>query len=253
MNLGGLTLREAAARTWTRTLEDAILTRAAAISFYAFAAIVPFMALLIALTAHWFTWIAPRVTGEPVSDFSAPFRDLLPADAASLVARELARLRAEPPSGLISFGLTAVLWLASSVFVEIIDAMNFILGVNETRSFCKRRVMAIVMTLSQAAILIAALVTVVAWPQIVDFLDLSQSAAILAMAIHQITVVIAVLFSFALVLYFRPTPSNTGNGLRPAACWARSSCSLSASSFASTPNTWEITARPMARWRESFF
>ena len=177
MNLGGLNFRLAAVRTWARIVNDAILTRAAAISFYAFAAIVPFMALLIALTAHWFTWIAPRVTGEPVSDVSEPFRDLLPADAASFVARELARLRGEPPSGLISFGLAAVLWLSSSVFVEIIDAMNFILGVDETRSFWKRRVMAIVMTLSQAAILIAALLTVVAWPQIVDFLNLSRSGA----------------------------------------------------------------------------
>ena len=79
----------------------------------------------------------------------------------------------QPPSGLISFGLAAVLWLSSSVFVEIIDAMNFILGVKETRSFWKRRAIAIVMTFSQAAILIAAVVTIVAWPQIVDFLHLS--------------------------------------------------------------------------------
>jgi membrane protein len=155
------------------------------------------------------------VTGEPVSDFSEPFRDLLPADAASLVARELERLRAEPHSGMLSFGLAAVLWLSSSVFVEIIDALNFILGVDETRSFWKRRVMAIVMTLSQAAILIAALVTVVAWPQIVDFLDLSRSAAILAMIIHQITVVLAVLFSFALVLYCAPNALQTWEWITP--------------------------------------
>ena len=107
MNLGGLSFREAAVRTWMRIFDDAILTRAAAISFYAFAALVPFMALLIALTAHWLPLIAHHVNGEPVSDLSAPFHDLLPADASSFVARELSRLRAEPPSGLISFGLAA--------------------------------------------------------------------------------------------------------------------------------------------------
>ena len=68
MNLGGLTFHEAAVRTWTRINEDAILTRAAAISFYAFAALVPFMALLIALTAHWLPLIARQVRGEPIAD-----------------------------------------------------------------------------------------------------------------------------------------------------------------------------------------
>jgi membrane protein len=204
MNLGGLTYHEAAVRTWTRINQDAILTRAAAISFYAFAAIVPFMALLIALTVRWLPLITSQMRGERISDLSEPFQDLLPADAASFVAHELARVRGEPPSGLISFGLAAVLWLSSSVFVEIIDAMNFILGVTETRSFWKRRAMAMVMTLSQAAILIAALLTIVAWPQIMDFLNLSRSAAILATVIHQTTVFFAVLLSFALVLYIAP-------------------------------------------------
>ncbi len=215
MNLGGLTFHETAVRTWTRINQDAILTRAAAISFYAFAALVPFMALLIALTAHWLPWIARQVSGEPASDLSEPFHDLLPADAAAFVTRELGRLRAEPPSGLISFGLVAVLWLSSSVFVEIIDAMNFILGVTETRSFWKRRAMAIVMTLSQAAILIAALVTIVAWPQIVDFLNLSRSAAILATIIHQVTVFVAVLLSFALVLYVAPNAAQHWEWITP--------------------------------------
>ena len=74
MHLGGLTFHEAAVRTWTRINEHAILTRAAAITFYAFAALVPFMALLIALTAHWLPWIEHQVRGEPVADLREPLR-----------------------------------------------------------------------------------------------------------------------------------------------------------------------------------
>ena len=51
LHLGGLTPREAAVRTWQRIDEHAILTRAAAIAFYAIAALIPFMGLLVALTA----------------------------------------------------------------------------------------------------------------------------------------------------------------------------------------------------------
>jgi membrane protein len=97
--------------------------------------------------------------------------------------------------------------------------MNFILGVRETRSFWKRRAIAIVMTLSQAAILIAAVMTVVAWPQIVDFLELSRPGAILATALHQVTVFFTVLLSFALVLYVAPNADQHWEWITPGSLW----------------------------------
>jgi membrane protein len=215
MNLGGLTVREAAVRTWTRINDDIILTRAAAITFYAFASIVPFMTLFIALTAHWLPWAERQLGVEPLSDISEPIHDLLPLDAVSFVSHELKRLSSSPPPGLISFGLVALLWLSSSVFVEIIDAMNFILGVKDRRSFLRRRAIAIVMTLSQAAILIGAVVTIVAWPQILDLLHMSRSAAILATVIHEVTVFVTVLLSFALVLYIAPDANQRWEWISP--------------------------------------
>jgi membrane protein len=215
MNFGGLTLHEAAVRTWTRVIEHAIMTRAAAISFYAIAALVPFMALLIALTAHWLPWIGRQITADSNSDFVAPFGELLPGDAASFISRELSRLRTKPPFGFISLGLAAVLWLSSSVFVEIIDALNFIVAVREKRPFWKRRAIAIVMTLSQAAILIVAVLTIITWPQIVNLLHLSRAGAILATVIHQATVFVAVLVSFALALYFAPDADQHWEWISP--------------------------------------
>jgi membrane protein len=215
MNLGGLTVREAAVRTWTRINEHAILTRAAAITFYAVAALVPFMALLIALTAHLLPWIARQVSGDTSSGLLGPLRELLPGDAASFLAHELKRLQTQRPAGLISVGLAATLWLSSSVFVEIIDAMNFIVGAKETRPFWKRRGLAMVMTLSQAAILIAGVVTVVAWPQIVDLMHLSRSGELLATVIHGLTVFVAVLLTFALVLYVAPNAEQHWEWITP--------------------------------------
>jgi membrane protein len=215
MNLGGLTFHEAAVRAWMRINDDAILTRAAAITFYAFAALVPFMGLFIALTAHWLPWIERKMTGGTVYDLSDGLHELLPSDAAAFVTNELVRLRNARSSGLVSFGLIALLWLSSSVFVEIIDAMNFILGVKETRSFFKRRILAIVMTLGQAAILIGAVVTMVAWPQIVGLLKLTGLAAILATVTHQLTVFVAVLLSFAVALYVAPDAEQHWEWITP--------------------------------------
>ena len=182
MNLGGLSLRQAAVRTWTRLNEHAILTRAAAISFLRDRGPCAVHGALD--RAH-----GPLASLDPATHRGRAgvrlldaFGELLPGDAAEFISHELARLRTQPRTGLISFGLVAVMWLSSSVFVEIIDAMNYILGVRESRSFWKRRAIAMVMTLSQAAILVAAVLTIMAWPQIVNFLHLSLAGVILATA-----------------------------------------------------------------------
>jgi membrane protein len=224
MNLGGLTVREAAVRTWTKIGEHEILTRAAAISFYAIAALVPFLALVITLTA-WFlplaTWLLPHGGGEagkggPSPDNPlAPLRDLLPSDAASVLSRELARLQESPPTGIVSFGLVALLWLSSSLFVSIMDAMNRIMGVHETRPFWKVRLIAMLMTLSQAAILIVVFASTLAWPQILKWLGLSQPAAALATFIHTITVLVMILVSFAVANYFGPDADQRWEWITP--------------------------------------
>src|SRR5262249_4587046 len=205
MNLGGLTVRVAATRTWKRVSEHAILTRAAAISFYATAALIPFLGLLIALSAHWLPWILGGSTNGPLPPVAFNLLDsLLPRDAVSLIAREIARLRGQAPTGLISAGLVVLLWLSSSVYMEVIDAMNVILNAREARPFWKRRLIAAAMTIGQAAILIAATITIVAWRQIMKFLGLGPLASTLATLVHGLMVFIMVLLSFALALHVAP-------------------------------------------------
>ena len=212
---GGLSIRAVSVKTWTRINDHAVLSRAAAIAFYAIAAVIPFMALLIALTARWLPWIALHFGGDRPFDPIDPFRDLLPEDAASFLTRELSRLQRQPPTAMISFGLLALLWLSSSLFVEIIDTMNVISGVRETRPFWKRRLIAIAMTLSQAVILIAAVVSIIAWPQILAWLGLSRPAALLATAFHGRTVFCTVLTSFALALYVAPDSNRRWEWITP--------------------------------------
>jgi membrane protein len=217
MNLGGLTVREVAVRTWKGMIDHEILTRSAAISFYAIAAVVPFLALVITLTAYCLPWIPMSAGREGAASAGPlePLRDLIPGDAVSIVARELRRLQEQPPTGLISFGLVAILWLSSSLFVSIMDAMNRIMGVEETRPLWKQRVIAVLMTLSQAAILIVVVATIVAWPQILSWLGLSREAAILATAMHAVSVFVMVLMSFAVAMYFGPDADQRWEWITP--------------------------------------
>jgi membrane protein len=135
-----------------------------------------------------------------VANAIALLQNLLPADAASLLGHELAMLQEKPPTGIISFGLVALLWLSASLFVAVMDAMNRIMGVQETQPFWKVRLTAILMTLSQVVILIVAFVTTLAWPRIIRWMGLSQTAAVLATMVQGITVFVIILLSFSLAV-----------------------------------------------------
>src|SRR5262245_41436293 len=191
MNLGGLSVRETAVRTWARINEHEILTRAAAISFYAIAALVPFLALVITLGAYLLPWATLGGVSADAMESAGPanpLRDLLPEDAASVVARELKRLQEEPHTGLVSFGLIATLWLSSSLFLAIMDAMNRIMGVTDSRPWWRQRLVAVVMALIEAAILIGVFVTTLIWPQILRWLNLGEAAAALATVVQLVIV-----------------------------------------------------------------
>jgi membrane protein len=217
LHLGGLSFREVALRTWDRINEHEILTRAAAITFYAIAALVPFLALVITLTAY----LLPPPVRQVVSGTMQPagpmdeLVQVLPSDAASIVIKELEELQKRPPTGLVSFGLVATLWLSSSVFVGIMDAMNRILGVRETRPWWKQRAVAVLMALSQAAILIVVFATILTWPQILHFLGIDPTTALLVTAAHAILVFLVFLVSFALAMYFGPDARQCWEWITP--------------------------------------
>jgi membrane protein len=107
------------------------------------------------------------------------------------------------------------LWLASSLFVAVIDALNRMYGVHETRSFVRLRVTAILMTLLQAVILIGALVAIVAWPQLVTWMGLGRPATLLATAVQWIGVSFMVLLSFALTYYVGPDADQKWEWITP--------------------------------------
>ncbi len=217
LHLGGLSFREVAVRTWDRMNEHEILTRAAAITFYAIAALVPFLALVITLTAY----LLPPPVRRAVSGTARPagpideLVSVLPSDAASIVIKEIEELQRRPPTGLLSFGLMATLWLSSSLFVAIMDALNRILGVRETRPWWKQRVVAVLMALSQAAILIVVFATILAWPQILRFLHINLATALIVTAAHAILVFLVFLLSFALALYFGPDAEQCWEWITP--------------------------------------
>lgn len=219
--LGGLSVRELLVRTWTKINEHEIWTRAAAVSYYAMLALVPFLALVLTVTVR----LLPDVTGRSgkvvgignltVGQLRTTLQSMFPREAYDVIHGELANLQKAPHPGLISISVLVTIWLASSLFAAVIDAMNRIYGVVETRPIWRIRLTAIVMTIVQAVILVGSLVTIVAWPQIMGLVGLDAPAAALATVVQWGVVLLMVLFSFALALYFGPDADQKWEWITP--------------------------------------
>ena len=256
MNLGGLSIREVAVRTWERIIEHEILTRAAAITFYAIAALVPFLALVITLTAYClprrFGWRRAGRRGPP----GRPTRSspCSPAMRPRSSSREIERLQERPAHRVSS---RSAWWRYSgcrrACSSPIMDAMNRIMGVRGVPPVVEAaRRSAMLMALSQAAILIVVFATILAWPQILHYLGLDPTTAVLVTAVHGVLVFLVILLSFALAHVLRPRRRSVlgmDHARQPG--WAPSCCCWSACCSASTCSTGAITARPTGRWAAS--
>ena len=221
MSLGGLSPKELALRTWRAIDEHEIQTRAAAVSFYAMLAMVPFLGLVLTLAVQ----LLPDLTGASakarglgnvtVEQFRSTLQQALPPEASGEIERQITEIQKRPPVGLISIGLAITIWLASSLFVAVIDAINRIYGVQERRGFLKLRLIAIFMTVVEAIILVGSLLLIVAWRWILGHLGLGDSAAMLATGALYGVVVVMVLLSFALSYYLAPDADQSWEWITP--------------------------------------
>lgn len=218
-NLGGLTPRELAERTWKKINDNEIMTRAAGIAFYAMLALVPVLTIILTFAVRALPDLTGRqgdVGGQTVDQFRQTLSTMVPPEATDLVEAQIRRLQeSETQVELISIGLLIAVWSAGSLFLAVMDSMNRVNGVTESRPFWKLRVVATVMALLQAVILIGSLLAIVAWPQIMGWLGLGGVAAAFATVVKWVALFVMVLLSFALAFYVGPDSDQRWEWISP--------------------------------------
>ncbi|QDV38096.1 YihY/virulence factor BrkB family protein [Tautonia plasticadhaerens] len=221
-NLGGLSPVQLARRTWCRVSENSLMSRAAAVAFYAMLALVPFLALVLTLTVKALPDLTEATVGQgadlgnqAVSEFERTLEQSFPQEAVGLIKDQIAQIQEGGRLDLLSFGLLVTIWLASALFLEIIDSLNAVHGVSESRPIWRLRIQAIFLTLVQATILISALVSIVAWPQIISAIGLGTGPAFIASAVRWLLIFLMLLSSFALTYYFAPDADTRWEWITP--------------------------------------
>jgi membrane protein len=120
---------------WADVQTDDCLDLAAQMSFYIALSLFPFL-LVIAAVIGWLP------STSLWHDFAQWITNYLPADSRKLVFSTILDLT-HGYSGFFSLGLLGTIWAASAGVSSLIDSLNVTYGVKETRSFWKRRAIAL--------------------------------------------------------------------------------------------------------------
>src|SRR5687768_7627773 len=159
-NLGGLSFAQLGRRLWHESRKDELLGRAAQLSYYALLALFP---ALIFLTALMGLFSVQSFMPELMSYL----RNVLPADALSMVERFLTQVAEGSGANILSLGALGALWASSSGITAIMDALNVVYGVTEDRRpFWRVRITAMLLTIGLAGFVILSLALVLYGPSI---------------------------------------------------------------------------------------
>ena len=152
--LGGLSLGELARRIYGQLWKDEVFDRAAGLSYYFLLALFP---TLLFLTALLGLLPFPRLMDQLMNYAGR----VLPGDAASLVTRTLAEIVLGASGGLLSIGVVAALWAASSGMLSIMTALNVVFHAVDPRRWWRRRLAAMGLTIGLSLFTLTALVLLV--------------------------------------------------------------------------------------------
>ncbi|MDC2865394.1 MULTISPECIES: YihY/virulence factor BrkB family protein [unclassified Bacillus (in: firmicutes)] len=134
---------------YDRTMRDDLAGLAAQLAYFFLLSLFPALVFLITLLGY-----IPIET-EDILTF---LRNYAPEDAMSLIEANVHTIMNKQNSGLLSFGLLAMLWFASNGVNAVMKAFNRAYDINETRSFILTRALSIVLTLAMIFMIVFALI-----------------------------------------------------------------------------------------------
>ena len=143
------------ARVWARTQEDAILDRAAQLSYYFLLALFPLLLFLTTLFGY-IDGVGSHLRNKLMSYLG----DVVPSSALHLVVVTIDEVTNSRGGGKLSFGLLIALWAASSGVNAMGQSLNAAYDVHETRPWWKLRLISIALTVALAVLIISALLIV---------------------------------------------------------------------------------------------
>ena len=153
---GGLGWRGLGMRLWRQIWEDELLGRCAELAYFFLFSIFPLLLFLTTLLGY-ITQANPSLR----LDFLLYIARISPSrDITALLHDTLNEIAAGRGGAKLSLSLFFAIWVASNGMIAISRTLNTACGLKETRPWWKRRITAITLTITFAALIICALVLI---------------------------------------------------------------------------------------------
>jgi len=184
----------------SRIAHDGLTTLAAALSYYFFFALFPFVLFLLALITFM-----PGVEGLQawLLQWAA---QVVPGQAYETMAGVINGLLSQPRGGVLSLGAVLALWSASSAFSGLMGALNVAYGVRERRPWWKVRLLAIGLTVALSFFMVLAFVLAVGSGPLAAWVaeQLGPVGGVTLLVVNWLAALAAVTLVIASVYHFCP-------------------------------------------------
>jgi membrane protein len=215
--LGGLSVRELAARVVDDVWKHAVLDRAGALSYFFLLALFPGLIFLAAL----FGLLPVEGLMDRLLSYLEP---VVPAGVATLIESVLNEVVAGASGRVLSLGAIGALWSASIGMLSVMTVLNEAYGVDDQRPWWKRRLIAIALTLGFSVFVAVALVLLVIGPPVVHAMAGSVGLGLLFSLLWELVswpvVIVLAITAVDLVYYLAPAARHPWRWLTPGSVFA---------------------------------
>ncbi|GJL70129.1 MAG: hypothetical protein NPIRA06_27640 [Nitrospirales bacterium] len=201
-----------AKEVWVASSEDDVFGRAAQLGFYFLLALFPAMLGVTALIG-----MLPRQLVVPnVMPYA---REILPAESLVLVERYVDQMIQGSGGGLFSLSLLGSLWAASWGMMAIINTLNAVYGVKETRPLWKAGLTAVLLTIGAAVFFITSLILILGGEEVSQWVTEMTGwewwATIGWPLLQWPVIVLFMLMAINLVYYWAPNSDHEWQWVKP--------------------------------------
>ena len=188
-------------RTRKEIGDDNCLGLAAQLAFYFLLGLFPALLFLVALIGY-------LPVENALNELLTALGSVAPQELVRLLREQLAQISEGNQASLLTLGIIGAIWSSSAAMVAIIDALNRAYDVAEWRPWWKRRVVAMLLTVSLALFIIIALALVLVGPmmalRLANWFGLGFAVAVIWAFIRWPVIFFCVVFSVDLIYHFAP-------------------------------------------------
>ena len=207
----GLTWKQLAMRLWRQIWEDEVLGRCAELAYFFLFSIFPLLLFLTTLLGY----LAQSSAELRWNLFQYLARVSPSSDVTALLNNTLTEITVARTGAKLYLSLFAAVWVASNGMLAVSRTLNTACGFKETRPWWKRRIMAIVLTITVAILIVCALVLFFyggsIGEAIAGSLGVGAAFAVTWKVVQWLLVLVFVVIGFEMVYNYAPNLGDSPN------------------------------------------